>query len=170
MAVKSVLQGISVFPNVLCWAAFGTVSQVDNVAWRAGYVVPDGVCLAGSDAASWRAGSKIRNGRQDALKIRIISFELSRTRLLSLLKMAVCSKCSLQITRFFVCFLLLLFLFFLLFFVFFVPLKRPSDFLSCSDTCGFCVGGLDGISIFLRLLQFRSPTIQDSRLLFHQRS
>ena len=38
-------------------------------------------------------------------------------------------------------------------------LSSSSDFLSCSGSCGFGVGSLDGISIFLRLLQLRSVTI-----------
>ena len=42
---------------------------------------------------------------------------------------------------------------------FFVHLKHPSVSLSFSGSCGFCVGGLDGISVFLRLLQFRSSTM-----------
>ena len=62
---------------------------------------------------------------------------------LTLLKVVVCSRCSLQMMHFF----------------FSVHLKHPSVSLSCSGSCGFCVGGLVSISIFLRLLQFRSPTI-----------
>ena len=60
---------------------------------------------------------------------------------LTLLKVVVCFECSLQMMHFF------------------IHLKHPSHFLTCSGSCGFGVGGLDGISIFLRLLQFRSPTI-----------
>ena len=43
--------------------------------------------------------------------------------------------------------------------IFLYTLKHPFVSWSCPGSCGFCVGGLDGISIFLRLLQFRSPTI-----------
>ena len=60
---------------------------------------------------------------------------------LTLLKVVVCFRCSLQLMHFF------------------VHLKHPSVSLSCSGSCGFCVGCLNGISIFLRLLQFLSPTI-----------
>ena len=60
---------------------------------------------------------------------------------LTLLKVMVCFRCSLQLMHFF------------------VHLKHPSVSLSCSGSCGFCVEVLNGISFFLRLLQFRSPTI-----------
>ena len=60
---------------------------------------------------------------------------------LTLLKVMVCLRCSLQMMHFF------------------VHLKHPSVSWSCSSSCGFHVGVLDGISIFLRLLQFHSPMI-----------
>ena len=50
---------------------------------------------------------------------------------LTLLKVMVCLRCSLQMMHFF------------------LHLKHPSVSWSCSGSCGFCVGVLDGISIFL---------------------